>query len=300
MIQIRVEEWLRFLASVRGYSAHTVTAYRGDIEQFFTFLREHGGGAVSLKGLKELELRDFRSWMAGRQAQGYDMASTARALSSVKHFFRYLEKNGHGSNPYLHAIRTPKLKKPLPKAVAEIQSAEAVARIGDLQQENWLSLRDVALLTLIYGCGLRIGEALSLTRRQLEGAETLLLTGKGNKQRAVPVLPAVREALSAYLACVPHAIGGDDPVFVGAKGGPLQPAVFQKQIRQLRGYIGMPESATPHAFRHSFATHLLSNGADLRSIQELLGHASLSTTQRYTHVDKERLMKAYRAAHPRA
>ena len=294
------DAWLRHLAAVRGYSAHTIAAYRGDAAQFFAFLREHTGENISIKLLKNLELRDFRSWLSARAASGFDMASTARALSAVKHFFRHLEREGKGGNAAIFSLRAPKTKKPLPKALPEIPAAEAVARIGDMQEEPWVALRDVALLTLIYGAGLRIGEALALSRGQVEGAEALTLTGKGNKQRVAPVLPVVREAMAAYFAACPHAIGADDAAFVGEKGGPLQAAVFQKQIRRLRGYIGLPESATPHAFRHSFATHLLSRGADLRSIQELLGHASLSTTQRYTHVDRERLMSAYKSSHPRA
>lgn len=294
-----IAQWLEFLASVRGFSRHTVIAYGQDLRQFTGFLQLHLGGDPSLREVLQLEARDGRAWLAARAGAGYDNASSARALSAVKHFYRWLEKQGKGGNAAMLALRSPKRKKALPKAVGELQAKEAVEQIHALQEEAWVGLRDCALLTLIYGCGLRIAEALSLTQKMLE-SEVLTITGKGGKQRMVPVLPVVREALAAYLAACPYPLARGAPVFVGAKGKPLQPAVFQKQLRRLRGFIGLPESATPHAFRHSFATHLLSGGGDLRSIQELLGHVSLSTTQRYTFVDKERLMQAYKNAHPRA
>lgn len=295
-----VESWVSSLSTLKGYSPHTLTAYRHDVLGFLQFMAEHRGETISKRLLSQAELRDGRAWLASRASDGMDASSNARALSAVKSFFRWLEREGKGANAAILALRAPKLKKPLPKALAEAQSREAVAQVAALQKESWVGLRDGALLTLIYGCGLRISEALSLTRKQLEGADSLIVRGKGNKQRMVPVLPAVRAALAAYFDACPHPLSGDSPAFIGEKGKPLQPAVFQKQIRLLRGYIGLPEAATPHAFRHSFATHLLSGGGDLRSIQELLGHASLSTTQRYTHVDKERLMNAYQNAHPRA
>lgn len=291
--------WLTWLAQVRGFSAHTVTAYGQDVRHFLGFLQEHLGESPGLRDLMSLEARDMRAWLASRAGE-YDVASNARALSAVKSFYRYLEKQGRGSNASVFALRTPKLKKALPRALSQAQARDAVAQVGDLQEERWVALRDAALLTLIYGCGLRISEALSLTRRQLESGGDLAVTGKGNKQRTLPVLPAVHEASRAYLAACPYPLTADSPAFVGEKGAPLQPAVFQKQVRRLRAWLGLPEAATPHAFRHSFATHLLSEGGDLRAIQELLGHASLSTTQRYTYVDRERLMRAYKSAHPRA
>jgi len=294
-----IADWLSWLSGVRGVSKHTITAYEIDLRQFTGFLQEHLGGTVGIRSLRALEARDGRAWLASR-AQAFDAASTARALSSVKSFFRWLEKEGHGANAAILSLRSPKRKKNLPRAVAEAQAMEAMTGIGALQDEHWVSLRDMALLMLLYGCGLRISEALALTRKQVEGAQTLTVTGKGSKQRMLPVLPAVAEAVSRYLYACPHPIADGAPAFLGEHGKPLQPAVFQKQIRHLRTLIGLPESATPHAFRHSFATHLLSGGGDLRSIQELLGHASLSTTQRYTKVDKERLMSAYKNAHPRA
>jgi integrase/recombinase XerC len=219
----------------------------------------------------------------------------------VRGFFRHLEKGGVLENPAVHHVRTPKLPKSLPKALSEDQSLASLAGVGANHKEEWVTLRDVALLTLIYGCGLRIGEALALTPAQLpEGALALTLTGKGNKQRMVPILPQVHEAIAAYKKACPFALAPKEPLFKGARGKKLQPAIFQKEIRQLRSALGLPDSATPHAFRHSFATHLLAGGGDLRTIQELLGHADLSTTQRYTKVDHERLLSAYQKAHPRA
>jgi len=298
--QDHAQAWAAWLTQVRGRADHTVEAYLHDVTQFLAFMTEHMGNTIGTRVLMSLSITDFRAWLASRAENEYDAASTARALSAVKNFFRWLEKEGKGSNSALFALRSPRRKRALPKALAKEQSHEALEHIDALQQEPWLGLRDAALLTLLYGCGLRISEALSLTRRQIEDAETITVLGKGNKQRSVPVLPAVRTAISAYLNACPHPLAPDSLAFIGQKGAPLQPAVFQKQIRRLRAYIGLPESATPHAFRHSFATHLLSNGADLRGIQELLGHASLSTTQRYTAVDRQRLLEAYRAAHPRA
>lgn len=295
-----LDAWLHHLGAARGYSAHTLEAYRRDVEAFFAFLNEHHGGSVNFTLLKNLETQDFRAWLSSRLSAGYDPASNARALSSVKQFFRYLEKNHGVSNPYALAVRGPRRKAPLPKALTQGAAREAISHVGELQDEPWVALRDTAMLTLLYGAGLRIGEALSLTRRQVQGADTLMVTGKGSKQRQVPLLPAVRQALADYLHACPHAIGADDVIFVGVKGAPLHRPAFNKQMQKLRGYLGLPENATPHAFRHSFATHLLSQGADLRAIQELLGHSSLSTTQRYTAVDSARLLAAYSAAHPRA
>ena len=244
-----LQDWLKYLGGVRGMSKHTLTAYAGDMRQFVEFAQEHLGGNVSVRALLDFEAKDGRAWLANRGAAGLDAASNARALSSIKNFYRWLEKQGRGRNDAILNLRAPKLRKPLPKAVGEWQAQEAVQNIANLQQEEWIGLRDAALLTLIYGCGLRISEALSLRRAELEGAETLTVTGKGNKQRRVPVLPAVREALAAYLSLCPFTIGKSDPVFKGEKGKPLQPAIFQKQIRHLRTLIGLPESATPHAFR---------------------------------------------------
>ncbi|MGE0754353.1 MAG: tyrosine recombinase XerC [Alphaproteobacteria bacterium] len=293
------ESWLGWLADVRRASRHTLISYQHDMEQFFRFMSNHLGESLTLANMQVLTPRDIRSWLASR-ADEYESTSTARALSTVKNFFRRLEKDGHIENPAIFHIRSPKLKKALPKALAEDQAAEALTSIGALHGEDWLNARDLALLTLIYGCGLRISEALSLCYDDIPKGDTITITGKGNKQRSVPLLPAVKQAIEAYIDACPYSFTSASPLFYGKMGKPLDPGVFQLQLRKLRRSLNLPESTTPHAFRHSFATHLLSAGGDLRAIQELLGHASLSTTQRYTHVDKKRLLSAYKNAHPRA
>lgn len=294
------DAWLTSLARVRRYSEHTCTAYTHDVYDFLHFIHTHTGEEVCADMLQALEARDFRAWLSCRVSNGMANASNARALASVRHFFRYLTKEKQVSNTALFSLRTPKLKKPLPKALPEDQSLEAVTAIESLQDEPWLATRNAALLLLLYGCGLRIGEALNLTRKDARARGSLRIKGKGNKERMVPLLPAVSKALDMYLAQCPYAGGDASPLFLGAKGKKLQAAIFQKTIAQMRGNMGLSTSVTPHAFRHSFATHLLAAGGDLRSIQELLGHASLSTTQRYTHVDTMRLMESYKKAHPRA
>ncbi len=296
-----VTAWQEWLAHQKISSRHTLIAYDIDLRHFLAFMNRHLGEEVTLAHLKVLHLRDFRSWLAARHQEQFSATSTARALSVVRGFFRYLEKQGVLENPAIFHVRMPKLPKSLPKALAEDQTLASLEEVGAEHKADWVQWRDVALLTLIYGCGLRIGEALSLTPRDVPpGAVSLTLTGKGNKQRMVPVLPAVHEAMARYRNACPFALTVGGALFRGARGKPLQPAIFQKEIRRLRGALGLPETATPHAFRHSFATHLLASGGDLRTIQELLGHADLSTTQRYTHVDHARLLSAYQKAHPKA
>lgn len=297
--QHHLRAWIAYLRDVRRYSEHTLESYEQDLREFMGFLSGHWGGGVALARLETLEAKDFRAWMAARMGQ-FEASSTARALSSVKHFFRYLEKQGLVSNAAIFHMRGPKLKKAVPKALGVAEAAEATEEIGLLHHEEWVNLRDVALLVLIYGCGLRISEALSLRYGDVPLKEVLAITGKGKKQRMVPVLPAVGRAIDAYVAACPYPFSEEMPLFVGARGKPLDAGVFQLQLRKLRTRLNLPDTTTPHAFRHSFATHLLSSGGDLRSIQELLGHESLSTTQRYTQVDKARLLAAYKGAHPRA
>jgi integrase/recombinase XerC len=294
-----LEAWLDALRELRQYSRHTQISYRNDLAHFLHFLSRHEGGEVSEAHLQRLEVRDLRAWLAARTMEKFSAASNARALSAVRGFFRYLEKNAMLKNAAAFSLRTPKLPKALPKALSEPQSLTSVLSIPELS-DGWIALRDRALLMLLYGCGLRISEALSLRKRDAEDTAVFLsITGKGNKTRLVPILPAVRAAMQDYLRACPYASGANGSLFLGARGKPLQPAIFQKQLRHLRALIGLPDSATPHAFRHSFATHLLSAGGDLRAIQELLGHASLSTTQRYTKIDRQRLGKAYAEAMPR-
>ncbi len=293
--------WIESLTHHKRYSSHTLTAYQIDLRHFIGFANQHEGNEVTPASLSQLALRDFRSWLAARHHEGFTATSTARAPSVIRGFFRYLEKEGACENAAIFHVRTPKLPKSLPKSLDESQAIASLSNIGFMHKEQWVQLRDIALLTLIYGCGLRISEALGLKVGDLHsGATSLILTGKGNKQRMVPVLPQIHDALEAYKSTCPFALEADDYLFRGARGKPLNPAIFQKEIRLLRGALGLPDSATPHAFRHSFATHLLAGGGDLRTIQELLGHADLSTTQRYTKIDSERLINAYNKAHPRA
>lgn len=292
-------QWQEWLRDVRRASEHTIISYQNDLMHFFAFLNEHLGGRPGFSHLRDLEARDIRAWLASRAGE-YESSSTARALSTVKSFFRYLEKQDRMKNAAIFHIRGPKLKKSLPKALGVEQAAEALEHIGTQHEEEWINKRDLALLVLIYGCGLRISEALSLNYKDIPEGDTLTIIGKGNKQRMVPVIAMVKEAIADYVSACPYPLTASSPLFLGARGKKLDPAIFQLQLRKLRARLNLPESTTPHAFRHSFATHLLSSGGDLRSIQELLGHASLSTTQRYTHVDKERLLSAYSKAHPRA
>ncbi|MGH6892257.1 MAG: tyrosine recombinase XerC, partial [Dongiaceae bacterium] len=246
---------------------------------------------------------DFRAWMAARQADGIEARSLARALSALKNLFRFLNRRGLAANGAIATLRAPKLPRAVPKPLTVGEALETVDAVASLRPVDWLGKRDAAILMLLYGAGLRIGEAISLNRRDLPmtgEARTLTVTGKGRKTRIVPLLPEIVSAARAYLAACPWGGTGSDPLFMGAKGGRLNARLIQKAMQTLRLAVGLPETATPHALRHSFATHLLGAGGDLRAIQELLGHASLSTTQRYTDVDAQHLLSVYQAAHPRA
>jgi integrase/recombinase XerC len=292
--------WLAWLIGERRASAHTVAAYSRDLAFFLDFLTEHLGEPPDLTALAGLTAADFRAWLAQRAGDGLDRASIARGLSVVRGFVRFLERRNFAASPALAVLRGPKLPHAVPKPLTIDDATMAVASAGELASSVWQGKRDVAILTLLYGCGLRISEALGLKRSEAPRGETLAITGKGRKDRLVPVLPAVREAIADYLGACPYPLAADGPLFVGARGGPLNPRLVQRQMQKLRGLLGLPETATPHALRHSFATHLLGGGGDLRAIQELLGHASLSTTQRYTAVETERLLAVYEGAHPRA
>jgi len=265
------------------------------------------GGPPTLEALGKLKPAEFRAWLAERARQGLARTSTARAFSSVRSFFNFLDKRGLAHNASIGAIQTPKLPRSIPKALSERDMEDLLDAPSEQERANWLDLRDTAILLLLYAAGLRIGEALGLTKATVEGLlkagnDTLSVTGKGNKTRLILLLPQALEALKAYRDACPYmaALGAGEAFFVGARGGPLDPAIVQKRIREIRRRLGLADSVTPHALRHSFATHLLGAGGDLRAIQQLLGHASLSTTQRYTDVDAARLTEVYRAAHPRA
>jgi integrase/recombinase XerC len=291
--------WAAWLGGERRASAHTIAAYGRDLAFFLDFLTGHLGEIPGLVTLGHLLPSDFRAYLAHRAAR-VERSSIARGLSVVRGFVRFLERRGLASSPALAVLRAPKLPHSVPKALTVADAAEMIDAPTTLVGNVWQAKRDVAVLTLLYGCGLRISEALGLKRSEAPQGEPLMITGKGQKQRMVPVLPAVRRAIADYLLACPHALAADGPLFVGARGGPLNPRLVQRRMEELRRALGLPETATPHALRHSFATHLLGAGGDLRAIQELLGHASLSTTQRYTSVETERLLAVYAAAHPRA
>jgi integrase/recombinase XerC len=304
-VAAEIIRWLAHLADERRMSAKTLEAYRRDVGQFLAFLAEYRGAAPALADLAKLRPADVRAFLAARRAEGIGSRSLMRTLAGVRSFARYLERNGKGRVAALAAVRAPKVPRTLPKplAIAAAKRITDVALRAGEAREPWIFARDAAVLALLYGSGLRIAEALSLKRQDAPAphkSDAIIVDGKGGKQRMVPVLPIVARLIADYVALCPHDLPGDGPLFVGAKGGPLSPRIIQLTMARLRGALGLPDTATPHALRHSFATHLLARGGDLRAIQELLGHASLSTTQVYTAVDTERLLEAYRSAHPRA
>jgi integrase/recombinase XerC len=292
--------WAAWLAGERRASAHTVAAYGRDLAFFLDFLTEHLGELPSLAAIDALRPADFRAYLARRAGEGIERSSLTRGLSVLRGFVRFLQRRGLASTTVLAALRSPKLPHGIPRPLTVDDATGSVNAAGEVASSQWQGRRDTAILALLYGCGLRISEALGLTRGEAPLGEMLAVTGKGGKQRLVPVLPAVREAMADYLAACPYPLTRDGPLFVGVRGGPLNPRQVQRQMEALRRHLSLPETATPHALRHSFATHLLGAGGDLRAIQELLGHASLSTTQRYTSVETERLLAVYDAAHPRA
>jgi integrase/recombinase XerC len=294
--------WTEYLKSERRASAHTVAAYGRDLALFLDFLTDHLGGAPDLAALSTLGARDLRAFLSRRSGESARKTTQARNLSVIRGFFRYLDRRGHAGNDAVGIQRGPRLPGSVPKPLTVPDAAAALDATDLSAREPWIALRDTAVLALLYGCGLRLSEALGLTRREapVAGMAVLSILGKGRKQRLVPLLPAVTEAVADYLAACPYRLAPDGPLFVGARGGPLHPRLVQKMMEQVRINLGLPDTATPHALRHSFATHLLAAGGDLRAIQELLGHASLSTTQRYTAVDAAHLMAIYSRSHPRA
>ena len=304
-IALQMTRWLAHLRSERRLSPMTLEAYARDLRQFLEFLAEHWDGRVTLARFAALEASDVRAFMAMRRADEIGGRSLMRTLAGLRSFGRFLEREGKGNVGALSAIRAPKVGKSLPKPVsitAAKRFADADERAGEAR-DPWIWARDAAVMALLYGSGLRISEALGLRRRDVPSpgaGDVLIVNGKGNKTRMVPVLQNVLGLIQDYAAVCPHPLPAEGPIFVGARGGPLSPQIIQLTMERLRGALGLPDSATPHALRHSFATHLLSRGGDLRAIQELLGHASLSTTQIYTGIDSERLLEVYRTAHPRA
>jgi integrase/recombinase XerC len=288
-----IRNWYAHLMSERRMSEATLVNYHRDITRFFEFLVDHLGGPADLDALAKLQTRDFRAFVSRRRKDGLQSRSLARMLSSVRSLFRYLDRTHVLSNAAATALRSPKLPHSLPKPLTVSGASEMLEEANLAQGEPWKGARDLAVLTLLYGCGLRVSEALALDRHEAPLKETLRITGKGNKERIVPVLPAAREAVEVYLKLCPYGLAKDGPLFVGGRGKRLGQRQVRGAMTNLRRRLGLPETATPHALRHSFATHLLAGGGDLRAIQELLGHASLSTTQMYTEVDAARLLEVY-------
>jgi integrase/recombinase XerC len=298
-----LEAWIAYLAHERRASPLTLEAYRDDLEAFLAFMEIHRGERPSLAMLSEIAAADVRAYMAHRRSGDHPLSprSLSRHLSAIRSFFRWIDRRLDTPNPHLALVRGPRVKPSQPRPVSEDHARGLIAEAeDDPEREPWETARDAAVLTLLYGCGLRISEALSLKRADAPLPDSLRIVGKGSKMRLTPVLPAVRAAVDAYLAEAPFRLAPDEALFRGKRGGPLGPRYVQGLMAKLRGRLGLPDSATPHALRHSFATHILAGGGDLRTIQELLGHASLSTTQKYTGVDAAGLLAIYEKAHPRA
>ena len=295
-------DWGEHLARERRLAAKTLEAYQRDAEQFFRFATAHLGAPPALADISALRPADVRAFMAERRRQGAAPRTLGRQIAALRSLARFCEKQGLAATTAFAGVLPPKQPKSLPKALSVGESRALIETAEALAEEPWIAARDVAVFTLLYGCGLRISEALALKAEEavLGAGGSLRVVGKGGRERVVPVLPAVADAIAAYTKLCPFALPPDEPLFRGARGGPLSPRIVQKAAERLRSALGLEPSATPHALRHSFATHLLGRGGDLRTIQELLGHSSLSTTQIYTKVDSERLLDVYRKAHPRA
>ncbi|UNE54121.1 tyrosine recombinase XerC [Bartonella machadoae] len=296
------KNWLEDLVQTRRMATKTAQAYERDTRQFLFFLCQHLGYEPTFEDLANLRVIDLRAYLAYRRTHDVSARSLSRGMAGLRSFFRYLSREGIVNVPAAKLIRTPKQPKSLPKPLAIKSALHLVKQENQQENEPWITARNAAVLMLLYGCGMRISEALALTPEQFSDPEktSLFVTGKGQKTRLVPLIKIVHEAVNSYLKCCPYPLASNQPMFRGARGGPLQPAIIQRAVRNLRASLGLPETATPHTLRHSFATHLLSRGGDLRTIQELLGHSSLSTTQVYTQVDTDRLLEIYQKAHPRS
>ena len=292
-----INDWQLWLAKERGYSAHTIESYARDLSFFFCFWQEYLGYSPDISALQSIDVRTFRAFLSRQNQRHLSKSSLARELSSLKSFFHWLNRNHLIDNTAITIISSPKKDKILPKALDVDQTLNLLDAAADFTKDKWQGLRDVAILTILYGCGLRISEALSLNIGDINHNDFLKIRGKGNKERLVPILPIVKDKIAAYLEACPYNQQSGDALFLGARGERISPRIVQRTLEKIRSYLGLPDTLTPHALRHSFATHLLAQGTDLRSIQELLGHASLSTTQRYTNVEIEHLKEEYNKAH---
>lgn len=298
-IQELLSKWKHWMANEKHYSAKTIEAYMIDVSMFFDFLIKYFNAEISVSTLKDISPQTVRAWLTSLKGKNYQSSSYSRYMAALKNFLNYIKKFEGTNIQDLSSVRIKTQRKSLPKALTVTDAMCSLKATSDISKNTWIQLRDYALLILIYGCGLRISEALSVTRSNL-GSNYLVIKGKGNKERSVPILEDIRLAIDNYLKSCPHKQNNNDQLFVGVQGKPLNPAVFQRQIRKIRAKIGLSDSVTPHTFRHSFATHMLINGADLRSIQELLGHKNLATTEIYTKLDAKKILSVYSKTHPRA
>ena len=296
-LQSDIIKWQEYLRSERGYSKHTIISYLHDLEDFLGFIKTHEGKDPLLDDIIKIDIHTVRSWLSMRSTSDYAASSSSRALSGVKSFYKFIYQVTGDANHGVLSMRSPKKAQIIPKALSFEDVMLVINSSKDFEKNDWLAMRDKALLILLYATGLRISEALALCSKDLNN-DYLVIKGKGGKERIVPLIPDANAIIQQYLSILPFAIDATDPMFRGEKGRILSTGVFSRQLIKLRRNIGLPEHTSAHSFRHSFATHLLENGADLRSIQELLGHSDLSTTQRYTKVNMEHLSKSYKAAHP--
>lgn len=293
-----IKKWENWLRDERGYSKHTLDAYCRDLSFFFEFFCDYTGQEASLSDLKDMEVREFRSFLSKQASRHLEKSSIARRLSPIKNFFKFLDKEKLFKNSAISVISAPRRNKVLPKAMDVDEVFNFLDYLKEQAGNDWQELRDIAIFILLYGCGLRISEAISLNVNDLANKDFFVIKGKGNKERIVPILSVITENINNYIAACPYNLIGKNPLFLGKRGERLSPRIIQRKMQKIRYELNLPDNLTPHALRHSFATHLLAEGTDLRSIQELLGHASLSTTQRYTDVQVETLKKEYSKSHP--
>ena len=293
------EEYLQYCSYNLGYSQHTVTNYRRDLHAFFSFMSHHLGTLIDVKHLALFERKDFRSFLANRTQKNYAKSSTARTLSALKNFYSWAHQKHIVDNKYIKTITPPKKPKYLPKALHQDDMQKLTYAFNPLHEEDWVNKRDEAILFLLYGTGMRISEALNLTKAHIENRDVVVIVGKGNKERSIPILKIVHTKIEKYIKACIYDIEKHTPLFLGVRGGKLSARQVQYMMEQYRQYYQLPNYATPHALRHSFATHLLANGSDIRTIQELLGHASLSTTQHYTKLDYTEMLDIYKKSHPK-
>ena len=298
-LQKITKKFLNFLKIEKRLAENSIISYQNDLNSFFSLIAKITLKEINIKILENLTLNQFREWIILSKEKEFSTSSTIRATSTVKNFFLFLERKYQIKNPNIKNLKTLKSEKTVPRAIDKIDIDSIISSIKEFNKYDWCNKRDLALLTLIYGCGLRISEALNITKKDILNQDNLYIIGKGGKERIIPILPIITKRINDYLAHCPFDIYSNEALFRGIRGGKYHATLFQKLIQNIRNYLNLPENTKPHSLRHSFATHLLESGGDLRSIQELLGHQSLSTTRRYSKVDKNRLFKIYEEVHPR-